>query len=303
MPPLFNLFTNNLLPVFLAAGAGYALARFSPLETQSVSRVTFYIFSPCLVFDLLVSNRLGNGAILSMAAFAVTQMLLVAGLAWLVARALQLSRELTVAVVLGALLPNAGNFGLSVNLFAFGEEGLAQASLFFIASGVMATTVGVYIASLGRANPREALVGLLKIPTIYAVLIAALVLRMGWTLPVPVARVTGLLGSAAIPTMLVLLGMLLKEADWRGKFSGLAAANALRLLASPLIALALAAPFGLTGVARSAGVLEASMPAAVMTTVLASEFDVEPAFMTAVVFTTTILSPLTLTPLLAYLGA
>jgi predicted permease len=79
-------------------------------------------------------------------------------------------------------------------------------------------------------------------------------------------------------------------------------ANTVRLVASPLIALLLAAPFGMTGVARQAGVLEAGMPAAVMTTVLAAEFEVEPEFMTAVVFTSTLLSPLTLTPLLAFLA-
>jgi predicted permease len=37
--------------------------------------------------------------------------------------------------------------------------------------------------------------------------------------------------------------------------------------------------------------------------ILASQFEVEPEFVTAVVFATTILSPLTLTPLLTFLGA
>ena len=37
--------------------------------------------------------------------------------------------------------------------------------------------------------------------------------------------------------------------------------------------------------------------------VLATEYDVEPAFVTSVVISTTLLSPMTLTPLLAYLGA
>jgi predicted permease len=45
------------------------------------------------------------------------------------------------------------------------------------------------------------------------------------------------------------------------------------------------------------------MPTAVMATVLATEFDVHPAFVTTVVTTTTLLSPLMLTPLLAFLGA
>ena len=45
-------------------------------------------------------------------------------------------------MVLTVLLPNAGNFGLSANLFAFGEEGLAQASLFFVTASVLSYTVG-----------------------------------------------------------------------------------------------------------------------------------------------------------------
>lgn len=302
MDSLLTLFSENLLPVFLAAGAGYALAFFSPLESRPVARIAFYIFSPCLVFTLLTENELGNGALLGMFAFATTQMLLAAALAWVLSKMFGFSRHITVAVVLAGLLPNAGNFGLSVSQFAFGDPGLAQASLFFIASGVMANTLGVYLASLGNSDYKTALLGLLKLPTIYAVILAVVFLRFGWTLPVPVARATNVLADAAIPTMLVLLGMLLHQTRWRGNLRGLAVANGVRLLASPAIALLLAVPFGLSGVARQAGVLEAAMPAAVMTTVLAAEFQVEPEFMTAVVFTSTLLSPLTLTPLLAYLG-
>jgi hypothetical protein len=40
-----------------------------------------------------------------------------------------------------------------------------------------------------------------------------------------------------------------------------------------------------------------------LTTVLATEYDIEPAFITTAVFTSTLLSPLTLTPILALLGA
>ena len=303
MPSLFALFANNLLPVFLAAGSGYVLAHFATVDPRSLSRVAFYIFSPCLVFILLTENQLGNGAIITMIGFAMTQMALTALLAYFGARVLRFNRTMTVAVVLGGLLPNAGNFGMSVNLFAFGEAGLAQASLYFIASAIMAHTFGVYIASLGKSNWRTALFGLAKIPTVYAVILAFVFIRFGLALPTPVHRAASVLGDAAVPSMLVLLGMQLKRADWKGKIRELILANGVRLLGSPLIAVLLIVPFGLTGLARSAGILEAAMPAAVMTTVLTTEFDVEPAFMTAVVFTTTMLSPLTLTPLLAILAA
>jgi predicted permease len=45
------------------------------------------------------------------------------------------------------------------------------------------------------------------------------------------------------------------------------------------------------------------MPTAVMATILATEYEAEPAFVTTTVFATTLLSPLTLTPLLLILGA
>ena len=77
----------------------------------------------------------------------------------------------------------------------------------------------------------------------------------------------------------------------------------LRLVAAPLFALALNLAFRLQGPAFQAGILESAMPTAVILTVLATEYDVDPSFVSTAVFTTTLLSPITITPLLAYLGA
>jgi predicted permease len=77
----------------------------------------------------------------------------------------------------------------------------------------------------------------------------------------------------------------------------------MRLLVSPFVALLLIPLFGLAGPARQALVLEAAMPTAVLTTVLATEFNAEPSFVSTTVLVTTLLTPLTLTPLLAFLGA
>jgi predicted permease len=70
---------------------------------------------------------------------------------------------------------------------------------------------------------------------------------------------------------------------------------------APLLALMLTSLLGLSDSARQAGVILSSMPVAVVTTILAVEFDVSPAFVTNAVFISTVLSPLTVTPLIAYL--
>ena len=303
MSVLLTIFIDNLLPIFLAAGAGFALVKLIAVEPQSLSRVIFYIFSPCLVFNLLTQNQLSGEAIGQMVSFTLIHVAILGVLAWFLAARLKLKRRMIVALVLSVIMPNAGNFGLSLNQFAFGEEVLAFASLVFVVTGILANTIGVYIASLGRTNYKTALKGLLKIPTIYAVAIAAIFLQLNWQLPLPLERTSTVLGDAAIPAMLVLLGINLSTAEIKGQLKGLVLANGLRLVAAPFLALGVSAVMGLQGPARIAAITELSMPTAVMTAVLTTEFNAEPEFATAVIFTTTVLSPLTLTPLLAYLGA
>jgi predicted permease len=80
-------------------------------------------------------------------------------------------------------------------------------------------------------------------------------------------------------------------------------ATVMRLGGGAAAGLLLSPVFGLEGVARQAGTLQSAMPSAVIATILATEYDVEPAFVTSVVLITTLLSPFTLTPLLAMLRA
>ena len=105
-----------------------------------------------------------------------------------------------------------------------------------------------------------------------------------------------------IPGMLLVLGLQLQNNNQRIRdVRALLLATGMRLLGGLGVGLFLAPLFGLVGMAYNAGVLESSMPTAVLATILATEFDAEPAFVTTAVLTTTLLSPLTITPLLLFL--
>jgi predicted permease len=300
---MLQLFSENLLPVFLVAGMGYLLAARLDLDPRPISRVAFYILVPCLIFQLIVENELPGDALVRMFAFTLVGLISLAALTGLVCHLLGWSRSMTIAAVLVVMLPNAGNYGLSVNLFAFGEAGLAQAGLFFVSSAILTFTLGVFVASLGKASFRQAFIGLYKVPTIWAVVASFGMLAAGWRLPTPAARTVELLAAGCIPVYLIILGMQLRSKALRGPVGPLALAGGMRLIGGALAGLLLAAVFGLEGTARQAGILQSGMPSAVITIVIATEYDVEPAFVTAVVFFTTLMSPLTLTPLLSWLGA
>jgi predicted permease len=300
---MLTVFADNLLPIFLAAAAGYVLAARLQVDVRPLAQVAFLVLSPCLVYDAIVATALPADAVLRMVVFTLISLSGLAALAAIVAWWRRWPRPLTAAVVLVVLLPNAGNIGLSANLFAFGEKGLAQATVFFVTAAIVTYTAGVFLASLGRASLADALRGVFKVPAIWAVLLAVVAVQTGWSLPFPLARTVDLLGKACIPAFLIILGMQLHGKGLGTPLVPLVAAAGIRLVGGPLWGMLLARLVGLDGPAHQAAVLQSAMPSAVVCIVLATQYDVEPAFATSVVFFTTILSPLTLTPLLAMLGA
>ncbi len=148
---------------------------------------------------------------------------------------------------------------------------------------------------------RDALVRVATIPAIYSAATAALTMGLGVDVPGPIMAPIRLLSEAAVPMMILVLGMQLERASRPERPGVVAAAVVVSLVLTPLVALGIAHLVGLRGAAFQAGVLQTSMPTAVLTTILAVEFDVLPDFVTSVVFVSTLLSPLTVTLMIAYL--
>ena len=301
MGDLAQIFIDNILPVFIVAGLGYLAAYRFNASPRMLSQFTFYIFSPCLLFILLTRNRLALEQVLHMFVFVAILAAASGMLSYFAGRLLRLERAELAGLILVSMFINAGNFGLPMTKFAFGDEALAYASLFFVSIAVLNYSIGTLVASMGSASLKESLLKLLKIPTMYAIPIALLFNQFNWTMPVSLARPVELLANAAIPGMLLVLGMQLRTARWSGGLRPLSAALTIRMLIVPFIAYLVSPYFAWQGVAYQAVMLESAMPAAVLTTMLATEFDAAPSFVSFTVFAGTMLSPLTLTPLIYWL--
>ena len=301
MSVLLSIFVDDVLPIFLVAGVGFLLARCLRIDVRVVSRVAFNALSPCLVFTLLMHSRIGASEFGRLGIFSLCSILGIGVLAWLVARLLRLDRATAASFLLVVMFSNTGNFGLSAVMLAFGSDALARGTIYFVISSALMYTVGVFLASSGKRSAREALWGILKVPAVYGVATATLFLATGWRFPSPVRTGIDLLSGAALPVMMLVLGMQFERAAKPERPLLVALASVLTLVVAPLLAFALADLLGLAGSARQAAVLESSMPAAIMTTILALEYDASPSFVTAVVFVTTLASPLTVTLIIAML--
>jgi malate permease and related proteins len=298
---LVSVFASDLLPIFAIAGIGFALARWLKASATTLTHVVFYALLPCLAFRLLVDTVATGRQFGRMVLLAVLVMIVMAMIGALLSVVLRLSRTDASAFLLVVMFSNGGNYGLPVVSFAFGEEALSYGAVFFLTGSVLINTVGAFLAAAGRRNVRSALTSVLRIPAIYGIAAAMLVLATGSTVPIALLRPITMLSDAALPLMILVLGMQLERAASPKRPALVAVAVCVSLLVAPLVALGFTSLFGVSGAARQAVVVLSSMPVAVVTTILALEFDASPDFVTSAVFLSTVLSPLTLTPLIAYL--
>jgi hypothetical protein len=287
----------------LAAGAGYALGRRFQLDLRSLSRVAFYVFSPCLVFDSLIHSDLSGGTFAQIAAVSLGVSVLVTGLAYLAGRGLRLERHTLATVMVAATFGNAGNFGLAVSKFAFGDAALSRSVIYYVFNSLAVYTLGVAVAASGRQPLKDVLKHALLLPTTIAVVVAGLMRLANISAPLPIDRSVTLLSQAAIPLMLMLLGLQLasiKEFP-RARLWLMGLAAAFQLLIAPLLTFVLASALQLDTLTFQAVVVESAMPAAVITTILAVEYDLDITLVSGTVVLSTLLSPLTLTPVIAFL--
>ena len=301
MTDLFSIFASDVLPIFVIAAAGFALAKWLNASATTLTHVVFYALLPCFAFRLLISTVATGRQFGRMVLLAVLVMLAMAVIGAIVSAALRLSRAESTVFLLVVMFSNGGNYGLPVVSFAFGEEALSYGTVFFLTGSVLTNTVGAFLAAAGRRSIRHAAASVLKMPAMYGIAAAMLVLATGASVPTPLLRPVTMLSDAALPLMILVLGMRLERAGPAQRPALVAAAVCISLLVAPLVALGLTSVLHVSGAARQAVVVLSSMPVAVATTILALEFDASPDFVTSAVFFSTLLSPLTLTPLIAYL--
>jgi len=291
------------LPIFLAAGAGFALGRRFQLDLRSLSRVAFFVFSPCLVFDSLTHSVLAGSTFAQVGAVSLGATAAIATIAFLSGKALRLERHTLATLIVAATFGNAGNFGLAVSKFAFGDAALAVAVIYYVFNSLAVYTLGVAVAASGKQSWRDVLSHALILPTTIAVIIAAIMKWTGVSTPQPLDRAVSLLSQAAIPLMLMLLGLQLASIREfpRSRLGLIGLAALSQLIVAPLITLGLASALQLSGVTLQAVVVESAMPTAVITTILAVEYDLDATLVSGTVVLSTLLSPLTLTPMIAFL--
>lgn len=281
---------NVVAPILIIVALGYLIeTRGFGLDSAQLSRLVMALGTPSLVFSALMRAALSGDDIAMLMGCALV-VLLVGGV--LTAAVLTVLRLPLTPFLPVLAMPNAGNTGLPVLLFAFGEEGLAiGVALFFTVALVQYLAVPVFMA--GRFNARI----LLTQPIVWAVVAVAAFKGTAATPPTVVLETTRILGGMMVPVMLLLLGSALARLRVRdvGLSVGLAVLRLLIGVATGMVTLWL---FGLSGVLAASVFLIAAMPTALVTYVFAERYGKSPERVAGVVVSSTVLSFVALPALL-----
>lgn len=293
------IFINVITPVFALVLIGYVAGPRLGLEARTLSRYAYFLLVPSFVFNVMSTAEVEVALASRMIAYIIIVHLGCAGLGLLVGWLLKRPSKMIAAYVLVAVFGNVGNFGLPIIEFQLGPEAIFAATLYFLVIIIVAFIIGVAVASWSSGGSSGALWAVFKTP---ALIVLPPALLLNWAQidpPLFLSRIVTLLGAAMVPTMLVALGVQLASAGPLTITRDTVTASALRLIGGPALALVLVIPFGLTGIERGTGIFQASMPAAVLTSIIAIEHDLLPEFVTTTVLFSTLVSVITLTILLS----
>jgi predicted permease len=213
------------------------------------------------------------------------------------------------SILQGAVRQNAF-IALAITGSLFGDEGLKIASIFMLiyVPSINIIIVTTMVMNFGQSKKNASknefitvFIELSKNPFILA-MIAGLIFSIAQSEKLKVIIDTsGLLGSAALPIMLLTIGAKIKVRDLALTITPIIISNFLKLLALPLIAFFVANYLGLSEIEVVVAVIFAAVPTAVSSHTLARQFGADDQLMTSIITTQVILSFITIPILLAFI--
>jgi predicted permease len=281
----YNELLNVVLPTFIAILIGYVIGKTIAIDMNGLIDIIFYVGLPALAFVSILSQQI---VLLDAAKVWASGLLITFGCgaaAWV--------------LYLPISLPNTVNIPFPIVSLAYGAAGLLVATLYYIPNVIILYSLGVFIAA-GKGW-HENLKTVLKVPTVYAAILALLLNLFHAGVPTLIMKPLSFIGGMVTPAVVLTLGYSLSKIRLTSIPTTLMA-SLIRLgggLALGFLAVYL---FHMTGILRSVVILMSAMPAAVNTYLLAAKYKNEAEIVASVVLVTTVASLIVIPFLLKMLG-
>ena len=240
----FKIF-EVLFPVFAIIGIGFYLGKKdSKLDTSFITNFAGKIGTPAMIFYTVTTTGVTFNVFIE---YFIYAFLLIAGFSLLGLILLFILKRDVIMELPPLILPNTGNMGIPICLFAYGAQGLGIAASIATVIVLLHFTLGVFLAK--RAFTFDLL---FKNAPTYAIIISVIFLYYNLEVPVFIENTTFLLTYATIFLVLMSLGVALTKLKVVS-FSNAIITSISRVIIGPIIGFTMIKAFNLSGFA--AGVL------------------------------------------------
>jgi predicted permease len=292
---LYLKLIDVLFPVFFVIGVGYYLGKKDPkFDTTFITNFAGNIGTPAMIFYTITTTGVTLDIFIEYFIYAV---IIICGFAVIGVVFLLFLKKDAITELPPLILPNTGNMGVPICLFAYGTEGLGVASAIASVIILFHFTIGVLLAKKSFS-----LDILIKNVPIYAIILSVIFLYFEWEVPGYIENTTFLLTYTTIFLVLMSLGIALtrlKVISW----THASILGAVRVIIGPIIGFTLIKFLGLTGFAAGVLLIQSSMPSAVLTYLVGSMYSEKRAVdnVASVIVTSTLMSFIT-APIIVYIS-
>jgi len=254
-----------IFPVFFIIGIGYFLGKKNPkFDTSFITNYAANFGTPSLVIFALTST--GISFSLFAEYFVYSLILLtsfgIVGLIFLILMKKDYIRELPPFI-----LPNTGNMGIPICLFAYGKLGMGVAAAISSLVVVLHFTLNIFLA-----KKKFDLYVIIKSPAFYTILITIGFLYFNISMPQFVLNTVMLLAYTMIVLILMSLGIGLTQMKVFSFGSSIITSIG-RVIVGPIIGFIVIKIFNLSGFAAGVLLIQSSMPSAILCYLVASMYS------------------------------
>ena len=253
-----------IFPVFFVIGVGYYLGKKNPkFDTNFITNFAGNIGTPAMIFYTVTTTGISLSIFTNYFVYALIMIggFAVIGLIFLFLMKKDLSMELPPLI-----LPNTGNMGIPICLFAYGTQGLGVASAIASVIILFHFTLGIFLA-----KKKFSLDIVIKSPPVYAIIISVIFLYFQIEPPLFLENTTFLLTYATIFLVLMSLGIALTRFKFSLRNSILL--SLCRVILGPLIAFIIIYNFDLSGFAAGVLLIQSAMPSAILNYLVGSMYS------------------------------
>ncbi len=296
---------ETIIAIVVLIIIGYICRRLEflrPEDTQTLNKIVVYIAIPSLIFLAMYSADLSHIETLGTITLTCIMVGLLCGsIAYIFARLKNYPSKTKWSLVTTSALFNSGFLGYPVVLGVFGGVGLVRAVFYDVGSTVLFISFGILLMFIYGGSYQSIARRSLLFPPFLAVVLGILANLFHFPLGSVVPNILDYLSGAAIPIIMLSLGLSLEFKEVYEHISAASFVSVIRLVISPLIAVILASIVGLSGINYSVTVVQAGMPSAMLSLVLAITYNLDVKVTAACIFLSTALSMISLTLLILFL--